>query len=52
VATLVDEMLPAGSHQVRWTGQRDDGARMSSGVYLYRMTTNGFVDVRKMLLVK
>jgi hypothetical protein len=52
VATLVDEMLPAGSHQVRWTGQRDDGARMSSGVYLYRLSTNGFVDVRRMMLVK
>ncbi len=52
VATLASEMLPAGSHQVRWNGRRDDGARASSGVYLYRLTTNGFVDARKMMLVK
>jgi hypothetical protein len=52
IATLVNNDLVAGSYDVRWNGSRDDGSRVSSGVYLYRLSTNGAVDVKKMALVK
>ncbi len=47
VATLVNETLPAGSYTVDW-----NAAAFSSGMYFYRLTSNGRVAARKMLLVK
>ena len=52
VRTLVDEDMPAGSHQVQWNGRNDAGDPASSGVYFYRLTAPGFSDVRKMTLLK
>ena len=47
VATLVDEKKGAGSYQVRW-----DGDGFPSGVYFYRLETQGFTKTIKMLLMK
>ena len=47
VATLVDDMLDAGHHQVTF-----DGTHLASGVYLYRMRAGDFVQTRKLILVK
>jgi hypothetical protein len=52
VRTLVDEVFTRGEHQVLWRGLDDDGRRLSSGMYLYRMETQSGVEVRKMLMVK
>jgi hypothetical protein len=52
VATLVNGELSAGAYNVRWNGSRDNGSRVASGVYLYRLTANGAVAVKKMALVK
>ncbi|MCH8488134.1 MAG: CHRD domain-containing protein [Candidatus Cyclonatronum sp.] len=47
VALLVNEMQAAGTHTVRF-----DGSRLSSGVYLYRLETEGMQLTRRMMLVK
>ena len=47
VATLVDGMQQPGAHEARF-----DGGGLSSGVYLYRLQTYGFVQQRKMILQK
>lgn len=47
VATLVNETMPAGRHVVSF-----DAAHLSSGVYIYRLTSGGFTSSQKMLLVK
>lgn len=47
ITTLVDDVQQAGIHSVRW-----DASRYSSGVYLYRLTSNAFVQTRKMVLLK
>jgi flagellar hook assembly protein FlgD len=47
VATLVDGMVNAGRHQVRF-----DAGSLSSGVYIVRMQTSGFLQTQKMILLK
>ena len=47
IATLVNEKLNAGSYEVDW-----DGSGYPSGVYFYKLTTDGFSDVKKMILIK
>lgn len=48
VAVLVNERMESGQHEVTL-----DASRLSSGLYLYRLTANGrIVDSKKMMLVK
>ncbi len=47
VAVLLDEPLQPNRHQVRF-----DAGGLSSGVYIYRLITDGEVQNRKMTLVK
>jgi len=47
IATLVNEKLSAGSYEVDW-----NGSGYPSGVYFYKLTTDGFYDVKKMVLIK
>jgi serine protease len=47
VASLVNEELNAGTFEYNF-----NGAALSSGMYFYRLETPGFVQTRKMLLVK
>ena len=42
--------MTAGSRSTRWDGKDDAGAAVSSGVYLYRISAGGFLDVKKMVL--
>ena len=52
VATLVEGHRTTGSHSVVWDGTDRDGKRLSSGVYVYRLETDGMVETRKMALVR
>ncbi len=52
VATLVDGSMIAGYHDISWSGLDDIGSSVSSGVYLYRIETNGFNDVKKLMYLK
>ncbi len=47
IATLVDEIQPAGTYKVSF-----DGKDLFSGMYFYRLQMNDFVKVRKMILLK
>lgn len=47
VATLVNEVKPAGYHTVQF-----DASKLSSGVYLYRIETAGISVIKQMLLIK
>ena len=52
IATLADELQPAGAHTLRW-----DAGRLASGLYFYRVIAEGeagrrIVEHRKMMLIK
>jgi hypothetical protein len=52
VSRLVDDELAAGSHTVTWDGRAIGGSEAASGVYLYRLQTDMFADVKKMILTR
>jgi flagellar hook assembly protein FlgD len=39
-------------HRIQWDGRSDAGVAVGAGVYIYRMEAPGFVQTRKMLLMK
>ena len=47
VATLVNEVRSAGVYTVHW-----DASSLPSGVYFYRLQAGGFIQTKKMLLLK
>jgi flagellar hook assembly protein FlgD len=51
-ATLVDEDMDAGAHEVLWRGRSDSGEPVGSGIYFYRITVGEFSSSRKMILLK
>jgi pullulanase/glycogen debranching enzyme len=52
VATLVNQSLVAGTHDVQWNGRADSGQRLASGVYFYRIEAGDFSQTRRMTLVR
>ena len=53
VVRLVNREQQAGRYTVTWDGRNTQGQGVSSGVYLYRITSStGFVESRRMLLLK
>lgn len=47
IAVLVNEEKPTGNYQVTF-----DASQLTGGVYFYQLTTNSFVDTKKMILMK
>jgi|GEM_PF-3260805 hypothetical protein len=47
IATLVNEILPAGNYEREWNAEN-----FPSGMYFYRLESNGFSETKKLLLLK
>ncbi len=52
IRTLVDGVQQAGLHTFVWNGQDNNGKPLASGIYLYRLQTGSFSQVRKMTLLR
>ena len=52
IVTLVNKNQQTGSYQIRWNGKDHFGEIVPSGLYFYKIKTNGFSDCKKMLLIK
>lgn len=53
IKSLVNgEIQSAGRHTVVWNGKNISGNSVSSGVYLYRIHANDFIETKKMLLIR
>ncbi|MGH1366605.1 MAG: PKD domain-containing protein [Calditrichia bacterium] len=51
ITTLVDGNQIAGAKSITWFGDDDNGNRVASGVYIYRIEAGSFVKSRKMILL-
>jgi flagellar hook assembly protein FlgD len=47
VATLLNKELGAGSHKVKF-----NGSNLSSGIYFYRLQSDNYSSIKKMILLK
>jgi hypothetical protein len=47
VQTLVNERLQPGTYEASF-----DGSMLNSGVYFYKLVTDGYTETKKMLMVK
>lgn len=52
VARLIEGDHAAGVYEIMWDGTDDAGRMLPSGVYLYRLATDAFVQTRAMFFVK
>ncbi len=52
IRTLVDRQESAGAKSVTWDGRDNTGQRVASGLYFYRIESNGVVLTKKMTLVE
>jgi hypothetical protein len=52
ITTLVDEQMTAGSYVADWDGRASSGNQVASGIYFYKMEADGFVETKKMMLLK
>ncbi len=57
VATLVNEEKPAGNYEVKFSAKGGsssggDGNDLSSGIYFYKLQTETYTSVKKMILMK
>ena len=44
--------MSAGEHVIKWNGIDNSGHKVASGLYFYRLQTDNFIKIRKMVLIK
>ena len=52
VKSLLNEGVRAGNKEITWDGTNNKGAKVSTGVYIYRLAADNFVSSKKMVLIK
>jgi flagellar hook assembly protein FlgD len=56
VKTLVDKRQSAGYHTIMWNGKDNSGKTAASGLYFYKMLSEGnsgrYTSTKKMILLK
>lgn len=52
VKTLVNGELTRGDHKLVWNGKDNNGRDVASGVYLYKLQTEGYSRTLKMMMMK
>ncbi|MFC2136826.1 choice-of-anchor Q domain-containing protein [Bacteroidota bacterium] len=50
VITIVDNTLPAGNYQYLWNRMDDKGIQAPTGIYLYRMETDGYTQTKQLII--
>ncbi|MFA7057509.1 MAG: T9SS type A sorting domain-containing protein, partial [Candidatus Cloacimonadales bacterium] len=52
VKTLINDNLISGKHSVVWNGRDNNNKHVASGVYFYRLKSDGNSQTNKMILMK
>jgi flagellar hook assembly protein FlgD len=52
IRTILNENKPAGSYRITWDGKNNHGTAMPSGIYMLQLKSNGYVQSKKMIMMK
>lgn len=52
VKTLNTSTLKPGHHTIKWNGKNNEGKRVASGIYFYRLKTKNYSRMKKLLFLK
>ena len=52
IKTLVSGSIEAGEHSVTWNGKNNFGTQVASGIYFYSLVADGFIQTKKLVLLK
>ena len=52
IKSLFNNYSDAGSYSVRWDSTDENGSKMSSGIYIYKLVSNTINESKKMILLK
>ena len=52
IRTLISDLYNPGHHIISWDGLNEEGYSLPSGVYIYQLKTNQFIQNCKMLLLR
>lgn len=52
IKTLVDSRMPAGHFEAIWDGRDDEHRPVASGTYFYKLHSNEFTQIHKMILLQ
>ena len=52
IKTLINKSLPANNYVFEWDGTNDNGVKVSSGVYLYKLISGNYTETKKMIMLK
>lgn len=52
IRNLISGFISAGVHSVEWDGRDELGRAVPTGIYFYKMTSAGFSDIKRMILMK
>lgn len=52
IKTLVNEEKNPGTYQINWNGLDDQGKSVVSGIYLYRIQSQSFNQMKRMILLR
>ena len=52
IKTLTNQNYSSGRHHLTWDAKDNNGSRVTSGIYFYRLSTDNFVQTNRMVLLK
>ena len=52
IRTIVNEQQDSGKRSIIWNAKNENGQPVSAGIYLYQIQAGGFVQTKKLILIK
>lgn len=52
IRTLLNNHEKTGNYSVSWDSKNDSGEKVAAGIYIYKLVTDSFSDMKKMMLIQ
>jgi flagellar hook assembly protein FlgD len=52
IRTLVNNEMNAGKYSISWKGEDNNGNKVTSGIYIYKISAGNYSAARKMVVLK